>query len=889
MLSIAVIGAGTAGAGYAAYQEAEQEKNREDYYSGEQDKGHWLGREAQEMGLTGEIEKGQLLRGLQGYHPTTGRALAKNAGEQHKGGWDLTFSAPKSVGCVWAVADQETRKAIEAAQNRAAARALQFLEDNGAFISRSRTEPGPVKGVIAAAFMHGTSREADPQPHTHVAVLNQQADGSALDFDARWKMAAGAVYRAGLAADLKELGFQIEADGKSFRLAGVPVAVEKEFSTRREQIEARLNEKGYTSAKAAEIAALGTRKGKEPTTRAELFQDWQERAQAHGFDQKAVQAMREMPRAEAVQELDQAEILRNLTEQASTFTPQQLAAAVAVAGQGKLNADQVQDFIRDLHKNPELVRLESQKPRHLMRGEPTEIRYTSREMLAIEQGILDKSKARAMENNHFAPTAAAIAARPTITEEQKAALHHICEAPGAVKIIEGMAGTGKSYLMAAARESWEAAGFEVVGAALAAKAASGLQKSAGIQSQTIHSLLYQLDKGERQLSTKTILVVDEAGMVGSRQMARLLDHAHRAGAKPVFIGESRQLQPIDAGGAFRLLSQNLGHARLENIIRQEAEADRILVKQFANGQAAEALQSMNERGLLKTADSRAEAMKSMVRDWAQARDPSRPGESLMVAATRGEVRQINSLAREMLKAEGRLSGGIAVHTATGVREFAVGDRIIFTQNSKQIGVDNADFARIQSIRFNKSGQLEIRAQMDDGRSVAFEVGEGKGQYQNFDHGYAMTVHKAQGVTVDRTFVMPSDSMSGREWAYVANSRSRLETKLYVIRDQLDELTKTMSRSQAKETSLDFKLADKNDLSESLTRRENVLADTNTPATPEKSQEPVFGEEWRRRLSDQHQKAHEPAAQPVPGQAEPEAAPEAAAEPAPAAEAGMAPE
>lgn len=889
MLSVAVIDAGAAGAGYAAYQENEQEKNREDYWSGEQDKGRWLGREAQEMGLVGEIQKGQLLAGLQGFHPATGEALARNAGEQHKCGWDLTFSAPKSVSCVWSVADPETRAAIEVAQNAAAAHGLAFLEDSGAFISRSRTEPGPVQGVIAAGYLHGTSREADPQLHTHVAVLNMQRDGTAIDFDTRWKMAAGAAYRAELASRLRELGFQVESDGKSFRIVGVPATVEKEFSTRREQIEAQLKEKGYTSAKAAEVATLGTRKAKEPTTRAELFQDWQERAQAHGFDQQAVHAMREMTRPEAAQELNQAEILRSLTEQASTFTPQQLAAGVAVAMQGKGNAEAIQNFIHDLHGNPELVRLESQKPRHLVRGEPTEIRYTTREMMEVERGILDKAQARATENKHHADTAAAIAARPTMTEEQKSALHHVCEKPGAVQVIEGMAGTGKSYLMAAARESWQAQGFEVIGAALAAKAASGLRAGAGIQSQTIHSLLHELDQGQRQLSSKSILVVDESGMVGSRQMARLLDHIHQAGAKAVLIGDSRQLQPVDAGGAFRLLSQSVGHASLQNIIRQKNEADRILVKQFANGQAAEALTAMNERGLLKTAGTRAEGMREMVRDWAQARDPSRPGESLMVAATRSEVQQINTLARQMLKAEGRLSGGIAVHTATGVREFAVGDRIIFTQNSKRVGVDNADFARIQSVRFNKSGQLEIRAQMDDGRSVAFEVGEGKSQYQNFDHGYAMTVHKAQGVTVDRTFVMPSDSMSGREWAYVANSRSRLETKLYIIRDQLEELTKTMSRSQAKETSLDFKLAEKNGLSESLTRRENDLADINTSPATEKAPVAVFGEEWRRHLSDQHQKVHEPAIQPIPGQATPEAAPEAAAEPAPAAEAGMAPD
>ncbi len=237
MLSVSVIGAGSKAAGYANYQESEVAAAREDYYSAEGDAGRWTGKAAEEMRLVGDLKPGELLLGLQGFHPA-GLALAKNAGEKHKGGWDLTFSAPKSVSCIWSVIDPETRAAIESAQNASAARALEFLEDSGAFLSRSRNESAPVEGVAAAMYLHGTSREADPQLHTHVAVLNVQPDGTAMDFDTRWKMAAGAVYRAELAAAMQKLGFQIEADGKSFCIAGVSEAVEKEFSTRRQQIKA---------------------------------------------------------------------------------------------------------------------------------------------------------------------------------------------------------------------------------------------------------------------------------------------------------------------------------------------------------------------------------------------------------------------------------------------------------------------------------------------------------------------------------------------------------------------------------------------------------------------------------------------------------------------------
>lgn len=980
MMSIDPIGAGGEASGKADYLESGDAatKSKEDYYAAEGDVGRWIGRAAQEMGLTGDLKPGQLLAGLQGFHPETGERLAKNAGEKHKGGWDGTFSAPKPVSCVWAVADQELRAAIELAQQAAAERALSFLEEAGAFSSRSRTDPGPVQGVIAATYLHGTSREADPQLHNHCAILNLQPDGSAMELDTRWKKPAGAVYRAELAAGMQKLGFQTEADGWSFRLAGVPESVEKEFSRRRTQIEEHLAETGYSSAKAAAVAAIQTRKGKELTTREELFADWETRAAAHGFTRESVQAMRDQAKQElqhvAGQEsgldtdatdsariqaggnampamltavplpqhgllnfvsqlirqsspqhapspksgldlidlkkeqaneqpdryaadperiraaqlelglrqsdpakigidppphalnhlrglselgmvqltdggavllprdvpdhvdqqaaerdeqmrrgsdgqregIDLDAILREVTQQASTVTPMQLTNAVAVAMQGKGDADAIDKALRDLQKHPDLIRLDADKPHKLRRGNETEIRYTTREMLKIEQGILDKSQARHAETRHHASTAAAIAARPTITQEQINALRHVCEAPGAVKIVEGMAGTGKSYMLGAARESWEAAGYEVIGTALQGKAKSILQASAGITSHTCHSLLWQLDHGACELTSKSIVVIDEAGMVGSRQTARLLDYIHKAGAKAVLVGDRAQLPPIDAGGAFRLLSERLGPAWLKNIIRQKNEADRQIVRQFAAGNAGEALAAMRERGLLVLSGTRAQAMQQMFRDWAQARDPSRPGEALMVAATRAEVAQLNAMARQGLKAESHLAGGLQVPTADGMKEFAPGDRIIFRQNNAEMGVSNGEFGTVQNIKFDRTGQVEITALHDNGQQIKFTVGEGKGQYNSFAHGYAMTVHKSQGETVDRVFVLPSESMSSQEWSYVSMSRNRFEARMYATHDSIETLTKTMSRAQGKDTSLDYKLA------------------AEKPATPEKS-------------------------------------------------------
>lgn len=213
MLSVSPISA--AGAqGMAGYLENESSA-AEDYYAGENDSGKWVpGDLGEALGLEGELKRGQLLKMLQGFHPETGEPLAKNAGPAHKAGWDLTFSAPKSVSAIWAVAPRELRQAIEAAQAHAATEGLEFIQEQGGFSSRSRQNPEAVN-ILAAQFQHGTSRAMDPDLHTHTVVANlckTQEGFQAVDFDTRWKMASGAVYRASLAAKLQQLGFSIEVD-----------------------------------------------------------------------------------------------------------------------------------------------------------------------------------------------------------------------------------------------------------------------------------------------------------------------------------------------------------------------------------------------------------------------------------------------------------------------------------------------------------------------------------------------------------------------------------------------------------------------------------------------------------------------------------------------------
>lgn len=812
MLSIAPIDAGSAG-DFAEYHEDEQARTREDYYYDSENCGQWNGQLAESLGLTGEIQKGQLLQMLQGYNPATREALAGNAGDKHKPGWDMAFSADKSVSIIWAVANPELRAKIEEAQQRAVQAGMNVLQQN-AFNSRDRSERHEkITEIIYGTYQHGASRRNDMDMHTHAVVANmgKRSDSTicAIDFDSRWKMAAGATYRAQLAHEMQQLGFTVEPGSKgTFQVSGIPNDLRDHFSKGRFEIEQRLIEKGFDSAKAAAIANLDTRKAKDAGLKtSELLEIWQQECKAMGFTPEKIAALQSAHKTELKPMPSHEELLLKLTEYASTFTPMQLQAAIAVEAQGKLDSAGIQSYTNGLMKDENLVRLMSENQRMDKRAGLTEMRFTSREMLDLEKGIADKAIERVAETTHHADIGAAVAARSTMSAEQKTALAHICQQSGGVAMIEGMAGTGKSYLMGAAREAWEAADFNLRGCALAGKAAEGLENGSGIKSQTLASMLMDINRGKMKLSSKDVIVLDEAGMVGSRQMSQLLDHVHAAGAKAVLIGDSKQLQPIDAGGSFRVLSQKLGHASLTDIRRQHNEKDREIVKQLAAGEAGLALASMKERGILSAHDDKQTAMREMVRDWFQARDPAKPGEALMLAGTRAEVYQMNQLAREELKQRHQLAVSAGVTTTKGNREFAEGDRMLFTKNNKKLGVKNGTLGTLQRIEMDPDGAYRFIVKTDNGQTVKFTVGDAeatKGKaFNDFDHGYAVSVHKAQGVTVDRPFVLLGEQMSDREWGYVAASRGREETKFYTTSDVVGDLDKLLSRSRQKDTALDY--------------------------------------------------------------------------------------
>jgi conjugative relaxase-like TrwC/TraI family protein len=917
MLSIAKINAAanqsaSGGKGYLHYLGEPSNRQRtdfDDYARGGGQEGpppFWACKGAAALGLDAIAETEQVERLARGFHPLTGAPLVKGAGDEHVMGLDMTFSAPKDFSAVFAGADSSTRDALLEALHASAKAALGYAED--AALTR-HGHAGRIKqkaeAAIAACYTHFASRALDPQLHVHAFMFNAgkrmgSEEWSALEHRPQFerKLATGILFRVELAHRLRGLGFDVQASGPYFAIAGISEEQREALSKRSKEIAERLQAAGldFGDAASREVAALNSRQAKSEPPLPELLAKFTEQAAELGITPQAVGSMRSGAAQPEHVAIDHGEILAALMESQSVATSQEALCLICERGMGLLSAAECLAELDRFMTFEHVVRLgQSEQLTEVFTSKATQDMEASVARIVEQSGADRSHRARAqLVDAEFdrleADLRRKLGVPVSLGQQRAAALHVACET-GRHAFVEGWAGTGKTTMLRALCAAYKAAGFEVFGCCQSAAATRNLARETGIPSRTLASLLLAARAGAAKIGPKTILVLDEAGMVGSSDFALLQAEATKAGAKLVAVGDPKQLQPIAAGGIFASLMKLHGRAEISNIQRQRTdflplhdwleerarrpgsaltlsqaralrdvpEEQRIeameavcskepklarafarwrsrfdhewmrsVVESFAKGDALPALRELDARKRLRFAAGLEAALDDLVSAWDSDKTPIE--RKAIVAGTRAEARELNDRARRRLVESGKVRDGQGVEIEIVDREenrerkrFAPGDRIVFTQNDRELGVVNGAVGRVVST--DGSGfEPRLVVELDDANERDETRVAIPASFARFDLAYCLTNHKAQGRTFDSAHVLANPAMSDREWTYVATSRSRFATTLYVNAAALgladpeghgprgpranraraiEALAKRMSRSRAKGTSLDY--------------------------------------------------------------------------------------
>ena len=481
--------------------------------------------------------------------------------------------------------------------------------------------------------------------------------------------------------------------------------------------------------------------------------------------------------------------LNHLTYHHATFTEKE---ALKYINSHSYDADQFSRCRQAIFSHPEIVKVGKDD-----RGE---LRFTTRAMERQEAKMISAAKALEKRKTFHIRKEyidQAIANR-AMTREQRAAFTHMA-AGNNIAVITGRAGSGKSYTLGAVREAFESQGYRVEGAALAGIAAEGLQHSSGIASTTIHKRLWEWQNGRNLLNRKSVLVIDEAAMVGTRQMAEITGHVVQKGAKLILVGDDQQLPAIEAGATFRGIRERVGHVSLTDIKRQTVGWQQDATRLLSGGrkEMARAIDLYQAHGKIQTTQNFEDARAMILVDWGRQYQDGR--QRLIMAHRNRDVRALNKMARAYLKGRGVIGDkDHCLDTEKGKRQFARGDRIMFLRNEHSIGVKNGSLGSVAGIN---RGAMHVR--LDSGRSVVIDTRF----YRDLDYGYAATIHKSQGATIDKTYVLATRGFD-RHLAYVSMSRHREDLTLYHSRDRegfkdLDHLKSVFSRVREKDLVVDY--------------------------------------------------------------------------------------
>jgi conjugative relaxase-like TrwC/TraI family protein len=744
---------------------------------------------------------------MHGFSPVDGQPIRPAGSDKTRvAAIDVTFSPPKDVSALWATADPYRRAQIEVAHRRAVKSALERTEREVALVRRKKD--GVVrferaKGLLAVESVHTTSRLGrdqdshgipDPQLHSHVAIIAaQRTDGQVAAVESKQLFRAaregGAWYRSELAANLGELGLGIERrQGKGeryFGIWGVPEQLSEHWSSRTEDVNraAQLFRTRYgREPRPGELDSLtlGTRGSKSAASSSEVSAAWRALGEEHGLTKQRTEELFNTWGLHPDPNTDlRKELLAEVTRERSMISTRELKAKAYELSAGVCRPAQADRLVDELARSGELVALE-------------EGMWTTRELRETEQETIDIAEERTTESaasvsEHSLKQARREIGREikgSLTKEQREALDTVT-GTGGVAVLVGRAGTGKGVVISAAARSWQLDGSEVIGTAIAGSRAQQLRDEAKLDhAYTADGLIKGIESGRIKLGRDTVVVMDEAGMADSQRLSRLVKLTAQRESKLLLVGDSAQLSSIGPGGLFKELEGKVPTAELSEVHRAHHEWERKAWEQIRAGEPGPALAQYKAHDRLHIHDTRAQAAQAMVENWDQTRKSLPDGQAVMITdASNKERDQINAMAQERRAREGEL-GAHRANLPGKPYGLAAGDEIIFTAQLRIPGerrVENGIAGTIIDTSRDED-KLTIQTNEREPRDVQVDTSE----FSDLSLAYAVHVHKGQGITAETSGILVGGWQTDKEHAYVAVSRAREQTQIYIAREDLGE-------------------------------------------------------------------------------------------------------
>lgn len=787
-------------------------KRVERYYAGQDPdlvRGVYIG--GSSLGVDGREVGPEFAKFLEKENPITGEKYYNSKtrdGEKARLGFDVTMSPDKSFGIIWAREDDEGRRRLEKLFHDSVRETIGHIEQTilGDCVRRGKAgaQKEAPRELTWAVFQHGTSRAQDPQPHAHCVLLNlvQRQDGTygGLDGKALFKAQKEMtnVFDSVMTQKLRdELGLSVRKTNSGFRIEGVSEDLVKHYSKRREEIEGLAAEVGTTTARAGNTLAVASRADKGEIQEAELFPVWQKEMDEMGFKIGDAQALYGQVKPElgpltpTQKELGLDHALAKASADRTIMSESQMRAYVVDAFSGRVPVKDLQPLFQEALDSGRFVPLLTDKGQKV---------YTTRTVVEREQRIVERARAMSgrelgseiLDKSLIDRALKQYSERldKPMTKQQAAAARHILEG-GQLVVMVGAAGTGKSFSLKVVKEILEESNYNVIGASPTGKASQGLQTSAEIERcSTLDRLLIDLENGRIKLDSRSVVIVDEAGMLGSEKFERIQLAVEKAGARLTLVGDDKQAPPIDQGRPFALIKEAIGAAEITEVMRQRDAWQKEASNDFREGHALKALQAYQEHGMVHHAQTWDTLKNKVLGDWFNDR-MREPEKTRMIWAGRNEeVRELNKLAREALVGAGELDPRKQVLTVLKDRDgvesekyLAPGDRVFFLKNDTQLGVFNGNIGTVESAKHLKKEQdTLITVKLDEGAQVSFRLSE----YQHLDYAYAGTIHKGQGDTVDKSYGVVS-TMTNKELSYVLATRHREECHFYIATESVSDL------------------------------------------------------------------------------------------------------